>query len=422
MSNRNFSGEPRPEKKKEGRTTADFTGSQEEILYEQITKLIKKGQNEENAKEAVNRFGEALAIAKTLNQDHITNTCEFNLAAAKIASDESVSDYMNSMKTNFDDNYEMEFNLGVMKEKQGNLEDALISYERAKTKCGNDKAMEKDCLQRKLKILKRRNKYAEAKTTGEQLEKLYEGKDSMTECELLDIDRHMVDLTLDQKQLIDQVKPLCKRCEELPSCKNQLVMEFQAKVLNDVGMLAAETKELTTEAIALFKKASGMSNSCRTLLNAEIKQNAGAMKTILGSEQINKSEKEFQGSIALTEEARKLYSKVRFRNSEGQCYMNVAFAQSCLYEIFISKDKGNDAKNALKETKLAYQHALQAAEDTGDIKMKMQAHEGLAAVCYRKEDFEGCKKCLEMAKVSATFSSDKARLAEKLEHLERTKK
>ncbi|WAR00562.1 hypothetical protein MAR_024934 [Mya arenaria] len=289
MSNRNFSGEPRPEKKKEGRTTADFTGSQEEILYEQITKLIKKGQNEENAKEAVNRFGEALAIAKTLNQDHITNTCEFNLAAAKIASDESVSDYMNSMKTNFDDNYEMEFNLGVMKEKQGNLEDALISYERAKTKCGNDKAMEKDCLQRKLKILKRRNKYAEAKTTGEQLEKLYEGKDSMTECELLDIDRHMVDLTLDQKQLIDQ-------------------------------------------------------------------------------------------------------------------------------------DKGNDAKNALKETKLAYQHALQAAEDTGDIKMKMQAHEGLAAVCYRKEDFEGCKKCLEMAKVSATFSSDKARLAEKLEHLERTKK
>ncbi|XP_052796089.1 uncharacterized protein LOC128228682 [Mya arenaria] len=428
MSHLESTRKPRPEKKKEERSLGDPAASQEENqkFVEDLNKFIK-GINEENTKETVKRFGEALFFAKTFNQDDITNTCEFNLAAAKIASDESVFDYLNSMKTNFNDDCELEFNLGIYNEKQRNFKEALECYERAEQKCRDtDKTMEINCLQRKLKILKRMKKYKEAKGIGENLKTLSVGKDFITKMqfELVDIECHMVGCNSQESKEVDVIYGMCK---DLHPCGNdKSVLEFQAKVLNDVGMLVTQTKG-STEAIALFDRASAESTSCRTLLKAQIKQNAGAMKTILAYEHLNMSKEEFQNSLTSTKEARNLYSELRLRNSEGQCYMNAAFAQSRLYEILISEDNGKDAKKELEKTKLAYQHALEAAKATDDTKMKMQSQEGLAAVCYRMEDFQGCETYLTLALKNALAMvpkdpKDEKRLNEKRKHLDRTKK
>ena len=128
---------------------------------------------------------------------------------------------------------------------------------------------------------------------------------------------------------------------------------------------------------------------------AVIRQNLGAAYNFVG---------EYQRAISFHKSAADMYARLQNRNSQGQCYANLAYAYSQLGDLMKSKQ--------------AFDHALLAAEDTDDNRTTWQVSEGLGSVAFNERNYdvaiEFFKKALGVLAARESNITAQNRIVEKL--------
>ncbi|CAH1796544.1 unnamed protein product [Owenia fusiformis] len=169
------------------------------------------------------------------------------------------------------------------------------------------------------------------------------------------------------------------------------------KLYNDLGLTYTQCKQFA-KAAQCFEEALPLARGTlgEKKREAVVLQNLGAVYNSLG---------DFQRALGFHESAAGIHAELKNRNSQGQCFNNLAYAFSQLGD--------NDSAGE------SYLHALQAARDTGDHHAQWQALEGLGAVAFNNGQIEKAirnfKQALSLIKSSeADFDEAQERIVGKL--------
>ncbi|XP_052278229.1 uncharacterized protein LOC127876808 isoform X2 [Dreissena polymorpha] len=339
----------------------------------------KAWHNKENLDEAIQCYLEAYKLARDINNDEVERLCAFNVGAEYVCkgnATEAITYLHKASPPNGGrdgtSNADLFLNFGLCYEKYvpPEIEKALDYFEKAFKECkehdGNNLDLLNLCYDRCMELYAKSdrhpgaairlcqemaNVYAQRNRFVDQAERLLE-KAYIIHNEKKNSEEEVSQAIDDTLNVIRTAEPVRNECLTV------------SKILNDLGLLRTQCKEFE-RATECFEKANEMLNMShetgqrRDRLAAVILQNLGASYNFVS---------DFQRAINFLKLAAEGYGKLKYRNGEGQCFINLAYAYSQIAQ--------NDS-DALENTKTYFNHALLAAQTSGDRHMMWQAYEGL---------------------------------------------
>ncbi|KAL4217055.1 tetratricopeptide repeat [Mactra antiquata] len=324
-------------------------------------------------KKAIDNYRKAYNLARDLNNDKIERLCALNLGAACIGADD-VKEGLSYLHKATPPNNERDepsngalfFNKGLGYEKLGDMKNALENFKYAYEEYKIYERYETDVLihslEKCLNIYEKQKKHLEAADICKELAEIFNGLSRASKlCERI---THLRLGVSDEESE--------KEADELLESVNEMKLEGQecleaAKILNDIG-LAFTLIHKYDKARVCFEKAEERllcSHIHQAQLEAVIKQNLGAVYNFIG---------EYQRAVKFHEDSILIYGKTKNRNSQGQCFINLAYAHTQCGDF--------------KQAQIAFHQSLQAAMDSEDTHMEWQAYEGLGAVNYFLGDYQ----------------------------------
>ncbi|XP_052796957.1 tetratricopeptide repeat protein 24-like isoform X5 [Mya arenaria] len=343
----------------------------------------KKFHDERNLTEAIKCYDKAYQLSRELNVDEVERTCAFNLGAVFIAEGqvETGLSYLHKATppeglSDARCNGDLYFNIGLGQEKLGDEAKALENYEKAFKRykayeSGNTELLNQ-CFDKCVYLFVKWKRHVDASRLCQEMADVYDMNNDHLHraeklCEKADYLRRGTGV---------EQGDILKAAEECMNVINSSHPQgtdchLAGKVLNDLGLVFTQVQEYN-HATTCFEKAHEMiqmSHTSNNQLRAVILQNLGAAYNFTC---------DFQRAIKYHEDAADIYAKIKYRNGQGQCYTNLAFAHSQL---------GN-----MKDAEVAFNHALLAAKDTDDKHMKWQAFEGLGAVNFNMGELKRAQK------------------------------
>ncbi|XP_052796088.1 tetratricopeptide repeat protein 24-like isoform X4 [Mya arenaria] len=343
----------------------------------------KKFHDERNFTEAIKCYDKAYQLSRELNVDEVERTCAFNLGAVFIAEGqvETGLSYLHKAtppegQSDARCNGDLYFNIGLGQEKLGDEAKALENYEKAFKRykayeSGNTELLNQ-CFDKCVYLFVKWKRHVDASRLCQEMADVYDMNNDHLHraeklCEKADYLRRGTGV---------EQGDILKAAEECMNVINSSHPQgtdchLAGKVLNDLGLVFTQVQEYN-HATTCFEKAHEMiqmSHTSNNQLRAVILQNLGAAYNFTC---------DFQRAIKYHEDAADIYAKIKYRNGQGQCYTNLAFAHSQL---------GN-----MKDAEVAFNHALLAAKDTDDKHMKWQAFEGLGAVNFNMGELKRAQK------------------------------
>ncbi|XP_061198246.1 tetratricopeptide repeat protein 24-like isoform X2 [Saccostrea echinata] len=350
---------------------------------EKFSKLGTQDLQNNHLERALESFKYAYKRSKELDDDSYTErACAFNLGAVYIALGDGKKGIEILNKALPPDNAregrsngDLFFNLGLGHEMTGNTEEAVRSYKKAfeEYKIERDNVqMEAETLEKLGQLyLKTRNKFT--METFDQLAQTYEILNNPS--------KQLWALTEKANQqfanaLAEESEKTAEECLKLAEkCGPSVNL---GTIYNDLGLIFTQRQKYD-KAVSCFELALPMVEGPEgdEKQMAVLLQNLGATYNFLGN---------YQKAVEYHEKAGDMYARLRNRNSQGQCFANMAFAYSQL----------GDITNAGE----AFLHALQAAKDSGDKRTQWQVSEGLGAVAFNQNNI---KKAVEYFQKALTL-------------------
>ncbi|XP_062578947.1 tetratricopeptide repeat protein 24-like isoform X4 [Saccostrea cucullata] len=350
---------------------------------EKFSKLGTQDLQNNHLERALESFKYAYKRSKELDDDSYTErACAFNLGAVYIALGDGKKGIELLNKALPPDNAregrsngDLYFNLGLGHEMTGNTEEAVRSYKKAleEYKIERDNVqMEAETLEKLGQLyLKTRNKFTTE--TFEQLAQTYEILNNPS--------KQLWAMTEKANQqfanaLAEEAEKTAEECLKLAEkCGPSVNL---GTIYNDLGLIFTQRQKYD-QAVSCFELALPMVEGPEgdEKQMAVLLQNLGATYNFLGN---------YQKAVEYHEKAGDMYARLRNRNSQGQCFANMAFAYSQL----------GDIANAGE----AFLHALQAAKDSGDKRTQWQVSEGLGAVAFNQNNI---KKAVEYFQKALTL-------------------
>ncbi|KAL4227556.1 tetratricopeptide repeat [Mactra antiquata] len=320
-----------------------------------IAKFTDRGdenRSKNDFQKAIDNYRKAYNLARDLNDDKIERLCALNLGAACIGADD-VKEGLSYLHKATPPNNERDepsngalfFNKGLGYEKLGDMKNALENFKYAYEEYKIYERYETDVfihsLEKCLKFYKKQKKHLEAADICKELAELFNGLSRASKlCERI---THL--------RLGGSDEESEKEADKLLESVNKMELEGQecleaAKILNDIG-LAFILIHKYDKARVCFEKAEERllcSHIHQARLEAVIKQNLGAVYNFIG---------EYQRAVKFHEDSILIFGKTKNRNSQGQCFINLAYAHSQCRDF--------------KQAQIAFHQSLQAAMDSGKI-------------------------------------------------------
>ncbi|XP_053405354.1 dentin sialophosphoprotein-like isoform X2 [Mercenaria mercenaria] len=345
----------------------------------------------DDLQKAVECYDKAYKLAREVNDDKTERTCAFNLGAAYIAigNPKEGLEYLHKAhpptgQKDESSNGDLYFNMGLGHEKMNEEEkvdnnsknekikhdeEALKYFRKAHEqymKFERDKTdLQIQCLEKCFQIYHNWKDNLHKAEMCQIMAEVYIGTDQLSQAEkLCECATHLRIAGEKEKAAAQAMK--CK--EVIEDCKAQGQDCIVAgKIWNDLGLVFTQLQEYY-KATSCFEKAVEQvqsSHGSNPQLEAVVLQNLGAAYNFQG---------DYQRAIKFHEDAAAKYASINYRNGQGQCFTNLAFALSQLGD------------REMKQAEIAFHHALQASIDTDDQHMKWQALEGLGAVNYNQDN------------------------------------
>ncbi|XP_074651471.1 uncharacterized protein LOC141906154 [Tubulanus polymorphus] len=340
-----------------------------------IEKFTKIGNNElqkGNVAKSIEAFELAFRRSVLSDDSFTERACAFNLGAVYIAANkpERGLEYLQRAvpplnghdgKSNGDLFYNFALGYELLKNTPGMVRYLELAFEQYKTENGNY-AMESTVASRLAREY--------ARIDDNQNAAKYYGISADLYKELPSAEEDMVNALNLQTKLLAKIGDLesCRR--QLDRCMASVALlkepEKQGKVYNDLGLTYTQCGEFE-KACQSFELALPLSrgSSGDRKREAVLLQNIGAIYNSLG---------DYQKAVEMHEKAIELHGEQHSRASQGQCFINLAFAYSQLGD----EDQAGES----------YLHALQAAKDSGDFKSQWQSLEGLGAVAFNRGNID----------------------------------
>ncbi|XP_033749635.1 uncharacterized protein LOC117334243 isoform X4 [Pecten maximus] len=345
---------------------------------------------------ALDAFKYAYKRSRDVDDGYTERACAFNLGAAYIAANQAKRglDVLQQAvppdnKKEGRSNGDLYFNFGLGFENLGNLEEAvryyMKSYEEYKSERDNLQ-MEAESLEKLGNLqVKTDNVFAEdsygklAEVYGlmnkpvKQLESLCQKANQ----------QHKHKKSTECEATADECLRLTEQCGSVTQVGN---------ALNDLGLIYTQMQKYD-RAISCFEQALPLvrGKSGDKKQEAVILQNLGATYNFVG---------DYQRAVGFHESASSLYAELKNRNSQGQCFANLAFALSQL----------GDKEGAGE----AFLHAHQAAKDTGDTRTQWQVLEGLGAVAFNNGNLPRAIDCFKRALAVITASESNTTVQDRI--------
>ncbi|XP_048753430.1 tetratricopeptide repeat protein 24-like isoform X2 [Ostrea edulis] len=336
---------------------------------EKFSKLGTQDIQNNHLERALESFKYAYKRSKELEDDGYTErACAFNLGAVYIAIGDSKKGIETLNRALPPDNIregrsngDLFFNLGLGYENIGNTEEAVknfkIALEEYKIERDNVQ-MEAETLEKLGQLyLKTRNKFA--METFDQLAQTYSILDNHAKQLWAQTEKANQQFA---NSMSEEAEKTAEECLKLAEKCGPLVNI--GTIYNDLGLIFTQRQKYE-KAVSCFELAlpmvKGQDGDEKQL--AVILQNLGATFNFLGN---------YQSAVEYHEKAANMYARLRNRNSQGQCFANMAFAYSQLGDVPSAGE--------------AFLHALQAAKDSGDKRTQWQVCEGLGAVAFNQNN------------------------------------
>ncbi|XP_023932036.1 uncharacterized protein LOC106170949 [Lingula anatina] len=366
------------------------------LIVAEIDKFTRQGTQElsqGNSKKALAAFSNAFKRSLPLNDGFTERACAFNLGAVYIAVNEPKKGLELLQRAvpplngrDGPSNGDLYYNFGLGYEALSDLPEAIRHYSLAQEEYRNELTnfqMESDVCLRLADLYTKLNKFSQAADSYRNAATVYlRLGDLPTQAKMMCKQAGLLIKVGDTDKAIevtDDCLKMCKNIEESPDI---------AKVMVDLGILYTQCREFS-KAASCFEEGlphcRGLSADEKT--EAVLLQNLGAAYNSLG---------DFQRALSFHQKAADLHGKFRNRTSQGESFMNLAFACT---------QTGDD-----ESAEEYYKHAQQAAKDGGDSHGEWQALEGLGVLAFVNGSIEKAVRYFKQAlgKLSVCESNPQA--------------